>query len=44
MTFLLMRVSGVALLEKTMSHRPGYVEYAARTNAFFPWFPKNKSK
>lgn len=44
MTFLLMRVSGVALLEKTMSHRPGYAEYAAQTNAFFPWFPRNKSK
>jgi steroid 5-alpha reductase family enzyme len=35
-----MRVSGVTLLEKTLNQRPGYAEYAARTNAFFPWFPK----
>ena len=44
MTFLLLRVSGVALLEKTMSERPGYREYAAATNAFFPWFPRNPKK
>jgi steroid 5-alpha reductase family enzyme len=42
MTVLLMRVSGVALLEKRLaSSKPGYAEYAARTNAFFPWFPRN---
>ena len=40
MSILLMRVSGVTLLEKTMRKRPGYAEYAARTNAFFPWPPK----
>jgi steroid 5-alpha reductase family enzyme len=40
MTFLLMLVSGVPLLEKIMRRRPGYPEYAARTNAFFPWLPK----
>jgi steroid 5-alpha reductase family enzyme len=40
MTFLLTRVSGVSLLEKTMRRRPSYPEYAARTNAFFPWLPK----
>ncbi|MCE9599367.1 MAG: DUF1295 domain-containing protein [Spirochaetia bacterium] len=39
MTFFLMKVSGVALLEKAMSVRPGYKEYIARTSAFFPWFP-----
>jgi steroid 5-alpha reductase family enzyme len=39
MTFLLVRVSGVALLEKTMKNKPGYAEYAAKTNAFIPWFP-----
>jgi steroid 5-alpha reductase family enzyme len=43
MTFLLRFVSGVALLEKSMqSNWEGYSEYAARTNAFFPWFPKKK--
>lgn len=40
MTFLLMRVSGVALLEKAMGARPGYREYIENTSAFFPWFPK----
>lgn len=42
MTLLIIRVSGVVLLEKTLKEtRPGYKEYAARTSAFFPWFPKN---
>jgi steroid 5-alpha reductase family enzyme len=41
MTFLLMRVSGVALLEKALAKtKPGYEAYVARTNAFFPWFPR----
>jgi steroid 5-alpha reductase family enzyme len=40
MTFLLMRVSGVALLErKLVKTRPAYADYTRRTNAFFPWFP-----
>jgi steroid 5-alpha reductase family enzyme len=42
MTLLLLRVSGVALLEKTMETRPGYKEYIERTSAFIPWFPKKK--
>ncbi len=42
MSILLMRVSGVTLLEKTMSQRPGYAEYAARTSAFFPRPPKRE--
>lgn len=40
MTFLLVRVSGVALLEQTLSQRPGYREYVQRTSAFIPWPPK----
>lgn len=41
MTILLMRVSGVTLLEKTLkSTKPQYAEYIQKTNAFFPWFPK----
>ena len=40
MTWLLLRVSGVALLEETIGdRRPGYAEYKARTSAFLPWFP-----
>ncbi|MDX2012793.1 MAG: DUF1295 domain-containing protein [Myxococcaceae bacterium] len=40
MTFLLMRVSGVPMLESAMKHRPGYAEYVARTSAFFPRPPR----
>jgi steroid 5-alpha reductase family enzyme len=41
MTFLLLRVSGVALLEKDIAERrPAYRDYVARTNAFLPWFPR----
>jgi len=40
MTLLLLRYSGVALLEKTIAtRRSGYAEYAERTNAFFPGPP-----
>jgi len=41
MSTLLMRVSGVAMLERTIGkRRPGYAEYVARTSAFFPRPPK----
>jgi len=41
MTFLLMRVSGVTLLEKGLKQtRPGYADYVARTSAFFPRRPR----
>ena len=41
MTFLLVRVSGVTLLEKSLREtKPAYSEYAARTSAFFPRRPK----
>jgi steroid 5-alpha reductase family enzyme len=43
MTTLLMRVSGVTLLEKTLETRPGYKDYFERTSAFIPWFPRRKS-
>jgi steroid 5-alpha reductase family enzyme len=37
MTFLLLRVSGVAMLERTISRRrPGYSDYIRQTNAFIP--------
>lgn len=40
-SFLLLKVSGVALQEQTIDDkRPGYRDYVARTNAFFPWFRK----
>ena len=41
MTFLLLRVSGVALLERNLQKtKPEYADYTAKTNAFFPWWPK----
>ena len=41
MSFLLMRVSGVTLLEKSLSTRTdGYQDYVRRTNTFFPSPPK----
>lgn len=43
MTFLLMKFSGVGLLEKTMKRRPGYESYIQSTNAFFPG-PRRKVK
>jgi steroid 5-alpha reductase family enzyme len=44
MTFLLMRVSGVPMLERGLAKtRPGYREYVERTPSFFPWFPKERA-
>jgi steroid 5-alpha reductase family enzyme len=38
MTFLLVRVSGVALLERSLTDsKPGYAGYVRRTSAFIPW-------
>ena len=40
MTYFLLRVSGVAMLERSITkRRPGYDEYIRRTNAFFPGPP-----
>ena len=41
MSLLLLRVSGVTLLERHMQERrPGYADYARRTSAFFPRPPR----
>ncbi len=40
MSVLLIRVSGAALLERSLIRRPGYADYVARTSAFFPWPPR----
>lgn len=41
MTFLLLKVSGVALLEKDIGERrPAYRHYVETTPAFVPWFPR----
>jgi steroid 5-alpha reductase family enzyme len=41
-SFLLLRVSGVTLLEKDIGNRrPQYADYVLKTNAFFPGPPRN---
>lgn len=41
MMLLLLKVSGVSLLEKTLkTSKPGYEDYILSTSSFFPWFPK----
>lgn len=41
MTLLLLKVSGVSLLEKTLKEtKPEYKDYILKTNAFIPWVPK----
>lgn len=41
MSVLLIRVSGVALLESSLiEKRPGYKDYVARTSSFVPWPPQ----
>ena len=41
MTALLLKVSGVALLERTLTKtKPGYEEYVRRTSAFIPRWPR----
>jgi len=41
MTALIIRVSGVALLEKSLTDtKPQYKEYREKTSPFIPWFPK----
>jgi len=41
MTGLIIKISGVALLEKTLvNQKPQYREYIEKTSSFIPWFPK----
>ncbi len=41
-SFLLLKVSGVTMLERSMEEtRPGYEEYVRRTSTFVPWPPKD---
>lgn len=42
-SWLLLRVSGVTMLEKSLKNtKPGYEEYVRRTSAFVPWPPKEQ--
>jgi len=41
MTLLIVKVSGVSMLEKILKNtKPQYKDYVEKTPAFFPWFPK----
>jgi steroid 5-alpha reductase family enzyme len=41
MTALIIKVSGVSLLEESLKEqKPQYKEYMEKTSAFLPWFPK----
>ncbi|MBC7982724.1 MAG: DUF1295 domain-containing protein [Candidatus Obscuribacterales bacterium] len=45
MTLLLLKVSGVALLERDIAERrPAYRDYLTSTNAFLPWIPRAPNK
>ncbi|TVQ88901.1 MAG: DUF1295 domain-containing protein [Bacteroidetes bacterium] len=45
MTWLIIKISGVAMLEKNLkTRREGYEDYIKRTSAFFPWFPSKSKK
>lgn len=41
-TYMLLFVSGVPMLEKSFENRPGYKEYKAVTSIFFPLPPKKR--
>jgi steroid 5-alpha reductase family enzyme len=41
-TFFILKISGVTMLEDLMRSRPGFKEYAERTSAFVPMPPKKK--
>jgi steroid 5-alpha reductase family enzyme len=43
-TFLILKVSGVPMLEKKMAENPDFDDYRKRTSVFFPWLPKKKSR
>ena len=44
MTVLLLRVSGVALLERAQVRtKPQYADYINSTSAFVPWFPRRRA-
>ena len=41
-TFLILKVSGIPLLEKKMAENPEFTEYKKRTSVFIPFPPKFK--
>ncbi|GAB4141020.1 MAG: hypothetical protein Fur0024_2800 [Patescibacteria group bacterium] len=43
-TILLLKISGIPMLEKKYEGNVEFEKYKKETNAFFPWFPKNSIK
>lgn len=43
-TFLILKISGIPLLEQKMQHHPQFAEYKARVSAFVPLPPKTKGE
>lgn len=43
-TYLILKVSGVSMLEELMKTRTGFSEYAHQTSIFVPWPPKKIKK
>ena len=39
-TFLLVYVTGIPLIENAMKNNPEYQEYKRKTSKFIPWWPK----
>jgi steroid 5-alpha reductase family enzyme len=39
---MIIKVSGIRLLDKRFEGDDKYSEYKKRTSMFFPWFPKKK--
>jgi steroid 5-alpha reductase family enzyme len=44
LTFQIIKVSGVRLLDKRFERDDAYADYKRRTSSFFPWFPKKNTK
>ena len=42
-TFIIIKVSGVRLLNKRFKRDDKYADYKRRTRAFIPWFPKKRN-
>ena len=43
-SFFLLKVSGIPMLERRYQGNAEFAAYARRTSAFFPWFPKKAKK
>lgn len=39
-TFLILKVSGIPMLEKKMAKNPAFADYKRRTSVLLPWFPR----